>query len=185
MGPTLAAIGLDVERVGVDLDAGVPVSSARLDEPAARLRGAVREIRTLVEGLRPAALDELGLQGAIGQLVRDLGGGPTVVTLVVDGHLDELPAAVDVAAYRIVSEALTNIVRHADATHGRVRLRRLPDRLEVTVEDDGAGLRPGASGGVGLASMSARAHELGGACVCSSIAPHGTRVEAVLPVGPP
>jgi two-component system, NarL family, sensor kinase len=185
LGPTLAAIGLDVELVGVDLAAGEPVTADRLDQLAARLRRTVREIRTLVEGLRPAALDELGLRGAVTQLIRDLGGGPTAITLTCDGDLDELPAALDLAAYRIVSEAITNVVRHADARRCRVTLRRQGWQLVLTVEDDGRGIACDAPTGVGRASMAERAEELGGSLTVTSSPRDGTRVEATLPVGAP
>lgn len=182
LGPTLAGIGLEVERVGVDLAAETPAAAARLDELAARLRSTVGDIRTLVEGLRPAALDELGLRGAIEQLVRELGAGPTSVSLALDGNLDDLPAAVDLAAYRIVSEAVTNVIRHAAADRCEVVLRREPHQLHIVIEDDGRGLAADASFGVGRRSMAERAHELGGTFTIAANAPYGTRVAAALPV---
>ena len=100
--------------------------------------------------------------------------------------LGALPAAVEVAAYRIVSEALTNVVRHARATHCTVRIARDPARpcLVVEVLDDGVGIAPGTSAGVGLVSLRERAAELGGRCEVTAGDPAGTKVHAELPLAP-
>jgi signal transduction histidine kinase len=98
-----------------------------------------------------------------------------------DGELPALPAAVEVAAYRIASEAMTNAVRHAGAARCEVRLIGGPD-LTVIIEDDGAGLMPDRSAGVGIASMHERAAELGGDCRIEARFGGGTRVIARLPL---
>ncbi|NUS04346.1 MAG: sensor histidine kinase [Nonomuraea sp.] len=131
------------------------------------------DIRQLVHGLRPPALDELGLAGAIGELA----GAP----IETEGDLTGLPAAAEVAVYRIVQEALTNARKHSGASRITVALRR-GDRLRVTVRDDGTGLPPDARPGVGLASMRERAAELGGTCVVRAAPEGGTVVEAELPL---
>ena len=95
--------------------------------------------------------------------------------------LDDLPAAVEVAAYRIAVEAMMNVVRHASATTCRVELRMDPDALDIEVVDDGGGLDP-ASTGVGLGSMRERAAEVGGDVVIVDADQGGTRVLARLPV---
>jgi signal transduction histidine kinase len=132
-----------------------------------------RDIRQLVYGLRPPALDELGLAGAIEELAR--------APIETSGDLDRLPAAVEVAAYRIVQEALTNARKHACAGRITVSLRR-DDRLRVSVADDGVGLPPDARPGVGLGSMRERAAELGGTCVVRAAEGGGTVVHAELPL---
>lgn len=185
LGPTLAAIANEVERAGLDVEADPDAATARLDAVADRVRATVRDVRALVEGLRPAALDQLGLAGAVRELVRRLGGGPLAVTVTVDGELEGLPAAVEVGAYRIVGEALTNVVRHSGAGTAAVVLRRVDDRLEVTVVDDGCGLVPDAPTGVGRRSMAERAAELGGSLVVEDRAGGGVEVRAVLPVVEP
>jgi signal transduction histidine kinase len=99
------------------------------------------------------------------------------------GELDELPAAVDLAAYRIVAESLANAAKHADATELRLVLSRNGPVLEVRVSDDGVGVRPGAPAGVGLRSMRDRAEELGGSCaVQPGDGGRGTTVVAQIPV---
>jgi signal transduction histidine kinase len=108
------------------------------------------------------------------------------VSLDVQGEPRELPSAVDLSAYRIVQEALTNVIRHADAEHIQVVLRYLPGELLVTVTDDGRGPQPaqvnGASGGHGLVGMRERVALFGGSLQAGSRADgHGYRVQAMLP----
>ena len=97
--------------------------------------------------------------------------------------LGTLPAAVEVAAYRIVSEALTNVVKHAGASRCTIRLVSHAGALEVEVTDDGAGIGEDVSAGVGLLSLRERAEELGGRCEVSCPEVGGTRVWAWLPRG--
>jgi signal transduction histidine kinase len=146
------------------------------------LRTAIADIRRLVHGLRPPALDELGLVGAVQRLAERCGtDGGLRVDVDVSGVLPVLPAAVEVAAYRIVQEGLTNVVRHAGARNCCVRLGAEPGALTVEVTDDGAGLAPAATPGVGLSSMRERAAETGGSCEITAGPDGGTRVLARLP----
>ena len=96
--------------------------------------------------------------------------------------LPRLGPAVEVAAYLIVSEALTNVLRHSGARACVVRLAVEGDTLELEVTDDGTGLTPDRVPGVGIESMAERAAEVGGTCVCAATLP-GTRVHARLPLG--
>ncbi|MDA0633043.1 histidine kinase [Nonomuraea sp. MCN248] len=137
------------------------------------------DIRQLVYGLRPPAIDELGLTGAIEELAGTPEGPATAVETV--GDLTGLPAAVEVAAYRIVQEALTNARKHAAASAVTVRLERGDRMLRVTVTDDGIGLPPDVRAGVGLGSMRERAAELGGTCTVRAREGGGTVVGADLP----
>jgi signal transduction histidine kinase len=105
------------------------------------------------------------------------------VEVVADADADELPAAVEVAAYRIASEALANVARHARATRCSVELARRTGSFVVTVTDDGVGISPDAPAGVGLVSLRERAAELGGRCTVSCPDGGGTVVRAELPVG--
>ncbi|MBB5132786.1 signal transduction histidine kinase [Thermocatellispora tengchongensis] len=136
-----------------------------------------QEIRELVYGLRPPSLDDLGLAGAIRALA-DEPGPP--VSVEVEGEMTELPAAVEVAAYRIAQEALTNVRKHSGASRATVSLTRTPHALVVRVRDDGKGLPEHRRSGVGFASMRERAAELGGTCLITSDS--GTQVEATLPL---
>jgi signal transduction histidine kinase len=144
------------------------------------MRQAMGEVRRLVEGLRPPALDELGLAGAIRAHADRLVG--LVVTVEAPGQLPPLPAAVEVAVYRIATEALTNVIRHAAARRCAILLR-VGDDVELEVIDDGRGLLPARRGrGFGLDSMRERAAELGGTCVTEPGPDAGTRVRLRLPV---
>ncbi|GLW10606.1 hypothetical protein Misp01_57340 [Microtetraspora sp. NBRC 13810] len=171
----------DADRLLLDLRSGMDTVS--------------QEIRDLVYGLRPPSLDDLGLAGAVRALAAEPGPPVTVDTQDIEATADagnagsagDLPAAVEVAAYRIVQEALTNVRRHAHARSAAVSLRRARPpgarhALVVLVCDDGRGLPEGRRVGVGTASMRERAAELGGSCVISSPPGGGTRVEAVLPL---
>jgi signal transduction histidine kinase len=164
LGPSLAALALQVETAR-DLVGEDPERAGRLlDRVGAHLKDTVGEVRSVVHGLRPPALDDLGLAAALGELAGRF-DGPLSINMSVDVTLDagaELPAAVEVAAYAITGEALANAARHAGAESAWVRLERDVRWLTLTVADDGCGVRPDARPGVGLVSMRRRAEELGG-----------------------
>jgi signal transduction histidine kinase len=180
LAPTLAAAGLTA-ATAADLTERDPGATGRL---LAKLQGtlqsAVGDIRAMVEELRPPALDELGLVHALQERSSEL--APTVVVDVRGpDELPPLPAAVEVAAYRICQEALMNVLKHSGATHACVTIA-MADGLNLVIEDDGVGLIGRGTSGVGLASMRERAAELGGRCTVDEPAAGGTRVSVVLPV---
>ncbi|GAA2871628.1 hypothetical protein GCM10010517_31920 [Streptosporangium fragile] len=181
LGPGLAAIGVRLDLIA----AGAP---APLREPLAEVRGLTRElvgdVRRVVHDLRPSALDELGLDGALEDLTLDLDGEVSVSVEVVR-PLPDLPAAVEVAAYRIAQEALTNAVKHAGASRIEVTVRAGEASLLLRIRDDGRGLPAGLVEGVGSSSMRERAAELGGTLTRTSGPAGGTTVEAVLPLWRP
>ena len=104
------------------------------------------------------------------------------VTVDAPESLPTLPAAVEVAAYRIALEALANVVRHAHASTCSMRLSISDDALKVKVEDDGGGLPRSFHTGVGITAMRERAAELGGSCTVETVATGGARVSAFLPL---
>ena len=186
LGPQLAAITMTLDTARRVLEGDRPQRAAALLGTAIeQSRGAVDDVRTVVAGLRPPALDELGLEGAL----RSAGPGVLVdhdastrITISSTPDLGPLPAATEVAAYRIAQEALTNAVRHGEADHVSVVLVRDPSGLRLVVTDDGNGFDPRtAAGGVGLHSMRERAAELGGSFALTSTPGCGSRVEVVLP----
>ncbi|HEY6581207.1 MAG TPA: ATP-binding protein [Rubrobacter sp.] len=140
-------------------------------------------MRRLVYGLRPPALDALGLLAALRTHADHQNDGGTRVTVKAPDALPPLPAAVEVAVYRIVMEALNNVVRHSDASNCEVRLSLddEPGMLTLEVHDDGRGIEADHKSGVGLSSMRERAEELGGTCVVEAVPSDGTRVLARLP----
>lgn len=193
LGPELAGIafGLGAARNRLRDDPGA--ADALLERLQAQARGAVGEVRGLVEGLAPVELEEAGLTDAIRAGAARIGfgipsgerigfGTPSDSRgLSVDaGDLGPLPAAVELAAYRIAMEALANVARHARASRAWVRLRQ--DRaLWLEVADNGDGMPAGFVAGVGLASMRQRAAELGGTLTIESRADGGTTVACRLP----
>jgi len=186
LGPVLATTAMQVDLAAQLIDR----DPARARQILAGLGGVQREavagLRKLVEGLRPAVLDRLGLVGALRDgahaftLSDDAGG--LVVDVDADPDVEPLPAAVEVAAYRLAHEALTNVVRHAEASHCLVRLQRDGEALLVEVTDDGAGLPDGYRAGVGLTAIRERAAELGGTVSVTPGPDGGTAVRARLPV---
>ena len=128
---------------------------------------------------RPADLDDLGLEAAVRQQAERL--RPELAVTVHAEALAGLPAAVEVAAYRTVAEALTNVVKHAGASSATVSMLRTSAALSVEVSDDGRGIADDVTAGVGLLSMRERAEELGGQCQVSCPAGGGTTVHAWLP----
>jgi signal transduction histidine kinase len=184
LGPTLTAITLRADAA-TNLLVKDPARARELLDELRRAAGdAIAEVRQLVHGLRPMALDELGLVGAIREqgIGVDRAGmaGPDVV--IDEGpKLPPLPAAVEVAAYRIATEAITNAIRHAGAQHCRVRIVANTD-LEVEVTDDGHGWDGRLIPGVGIQSMRERAADLGGTLTIARVPGGGTSVLARLPL---
>jgi signal transduction histidine kinase len=167
-------------RRALDGELGAAVATEWLDRLETRAAEAVADIRRVVHDLRPPALDELGVAGAIRSAA---GGLPLTVELVAAEPLPPLSAAVEVAAYRIAVEALTNAVRHAEARNVTVHIA-VGDAVRVEIADDGRGLDDRQVPGVGLISMRERAEELGGTCTVLTRPEGGVTVRAVLPVHP-
>ncbi|WP_233358994.1 sensor histidine kinase [Thermomonospora amylolytica] len=193
LGPTLAALALSLDAARLRLRTDPEAVARELVALRERMNATIDDIRRLVYGLRPPALDNLGLEGAVRALAADL-PEPLVEIVVEPGPaLGELPAAAEVAAYRIVAEALNNARRHAEATRVTVRMCCEHDegaeRLTLVVADDGVGLPVLPDGrvphaGVGLGSMRERAAELGGTCTIGPRPGGGTEVIAHLPLSP-
>jgi signal transduction histidine kinase len=177
--PRLAGLGLRVEEVAGRVLK--PEERRELGEVTSELRASVAELRRILDGLAPEAVDRLGLVGAVRALCEVL--APGRVELMSD-DLPALPTVVETAAYRIVGEALQNATRHAEARRVLVGLRHRRDQLHVTITDDGVGGARPRPGGLGLQSMAQRAASLGGTCEVRQPSTGGTVVEALLPVAP-
>jgi signal transduction histidine kinase len=182
LGPSLGAMALRIEAAR-NLTATAPAQADRLLEQTAKeVGGVLADVRRLVHDLRPPALDELGVLRAIEQQVARFRSAALDVRVTGDGALDTLPAAVEVAAYRIVSEAVANVVKHAGAARCDVTLSVREDGLDVAVRDDGKGIAAHVAAGVGMLSLRERAAELGGECQVSCPPGGGTLVSARLPI---
>lgn len=192
LGATLAALHLQAGAVRTLMRQDLAAAEGELLDLQKEIRAAITDIRRLVYALRPPALDELGLVEALRQyatgheLKEQAGEGESWqgdgLRVVVEAPepFPTVPAAVEVATYRIVQEALTNVVRHAHAHTCAIRLT-LTNGLQIEVVDDGVGLPTVHHVGVGLLSLRERAAELGGSCLIEKAGDAGTRVLAQLP----
>ena len=175
VGPELAGMALQLDSLAARL-ADDPELAARAARLRDQMRRTVAEVRRAVDDLRPPALDQLGLAGALREQLASYGW----VQLRV-GELPPLPAAVEVAAYRIAGEAVANAVRHSRAQRCEVRVEVEEGWLVVEVVDDGTGMAPDAPPGVGLTSMRERAAEVGGRFEVGPGPDGGTVLRARLP----
>jgi signal transduction histidine kinase len=181
VGPQLAALTLKLETARRKLAAD-PDADALLSDLGDRTRAAVADIRRAVYALRPPALDEFGLVPVLRETAAQYGQNGPEISVEAPENLPPLPAAVEVAAYRIAGEALTNAVRHAEARTCVVRITLDKGALRLEVSDDGVGIGRDRGAGVGLHSMLERAEELGGECTVEPGSGGGTRVSARLPL---
>jgi two-component system NarL family sensor kinase len=174
VGPALAGLALQAGALRQQLGEGMPAVQ-RLE---AGLAGALSEVRRVAHGLRPPALDELGLGEALRQLCEQFDQPTLSVGAELPTCLPALPAATEVAVLRIASEALSNVARHAQASHCVLRLS-VEGEVVLEVQDDGRGGAT-AGAGLGLRSMRERAQEIGGSCAVREAPGGGTLVRAVL-----
>jgi signal transduction histidine kinase len=186
LGPSLADLS---NRLGVcrQLVRGDPAKAETgIDEVSGLLRGYIKEIRELINELRPLALDQLGLAGALQQYLerfRDESG--IQASMTVEGSLTADPLT-EVTIYRVVQESLTNVRKHSGATSVQVAMRRLDGSIEIAVSDDGRGFDSEATAsrtdrGLGLTSMRERAELVGGTFTVTSRPGGGCRTVLRIP----
>jgi two-component system, NarL family, sensor kinase len=186
LGPQLASQALTIDAIDRLLARDPQRARALLQELKSQSQAAVQDIRRLVYELRPPTLDEYGLAGALREGAVAASQNGLRVTVQAPDPFPPLPAAVEVAAYRVAQEAMTNVIRHAGATTCTVRLSllagRQPPALRLEVVDDGRGLPPDLRPGVGLHSMRERAAELGGSCQIAANPAGGVLLVAEFPL---
>lgn len=179
LGPAMAGVVYQLETARLVVHQDAEKAAGQLDTVRTNVQEIVADVRRLVHELRPPALDDRGLVGAIRQLVEN---DPLPVE-VRSESLGTLSAAVEVAAYRIVAESLTNVTRHAQARSVTVDVRRTDSALLIEITDDGVGIAEDVQAGVGLLSLRERAAELGGRTDVTCPPSGGTVVRAELPLG--
>jgi signal transduction histidine kinase len=179
LGPTLAALRMQLGALRRTVQQHPAAADQLIADLQEDVLAATAEVRRIVYNLRPPLLDEFGLLDAIRNL--NLGDDKLVVCLDAPDTLPVLPAALEVALYRIVTEALHNVVRHAQAQRCCIRLVIEGAQLVLTVSDDGGGLPPAYLPGVGHTAMHERAAELGGKVTITAASAGGTLVTAVFP----
>ena len=199
LGPTLGGLTLGLDASLKLLKSDPRQAEIVMEQLKAQAKEAVSDVRRLVYGLRPPALDDLGLIGAIREhaakhdrvadepdayesasMVGREGG--LVFSIHAPAAMPPLSAAVEVACYRIIQEALNNVIRHARASFCSIRLSIGEGGIQLAVEDDGLGMPEDRQAGVGMSSMVERAEELGGRLTVAPLPWGGTRVAARLPL---
>lgn len=195
LGPTLAGLALRMDAALADPIPEINVGQMTIIKRD--LSSAIEEVRRIMHGLRPAALDELGLAEALRQQARrlNIAARAPSIHVMLPPQLPQLPAAIEVAVLRIAAEAMTNAVRHSHASTCRVTLC-VDETVRLDVVDDGVGIGQNqgrATAGMGLASMRDRAEELGGRFEVadattwiehSRLCP-GTLISATIPIDTP
>jgi signal transduction histidine kinase len=188
LGPSLTGVSLGlrtaVRQLGrLDDGAALAPTHDLLERVADEVDAVVAELKRIVRDLRPTALDQLGLVGAVAEFTRGFGDA-VEIHLALPTEPVELPAAVEVATYRIVTEAVTNVVRHARAARCWLTITTGPS-VVIDVVDDGVGISAGERHGVGITAMHERVAELGGSMRLLPNRPCGTRVHVLLPAALP
>jgi signal transduction histidine kinase len=181
LGPALSGQALTIDTARALLATDTAAADTLLHDLKAHNQETLADIRRLARQLRPPAIDELGLAVALAN-ARDRYAHPGLHLVADIPPLPALPAAIEVAVYRIAHEALTNVVRHAEATHCRLAVSLPEDALCLEIADDGRGIGPDTRAGVGTVSMRERAEELGGRLTVDSPPGGGTRVRAEFPL---
>jgi two-component system NarL family sensor kinase len=183
LGPLLTSIGLNLDALRTQLTGGTGDPLALLARAKDASSQAITDLRTVVYSLRPPALDDLGVVGAITAHVHRMEDASTIDIEVESRDLPALPAAVEVALFRIAVEGVTNVVRHAGARTCRIRLDVTDGNAVVEVADDGPSSLPWAPG-VGTVAMRERVSELGGTLETGPTA-EGGRLRATFPLAEP
>ena len=182
LGPALATMTMQADTARDLLRDDPAAADQLLAQLTDQAQATVAEVRRIVHGLRPPALDELGLFEALEVLAEGFATPDLRVVVRLPDHQPSLPAAVEVAVYRVTQEALTNVRRHARAASVALALWVDPGVLCLSISDDGVGLPPEIVTGLGLSSMRERAQELGGTLAVQPDEPRGTCITARFPL---
>jgi two-component system NarL family sensor kinase len=191
LGQTLTALTLQLERLREKLDGAVPPElAARVDDSVEMARLALNESRELSRLLRPPVLDDLGLGAALSWLARTLEQRTGLkVELALDALDERLDPDLETLVFRLVQEALTNVLRHSGVDRAQVAVRRSGEILELRIADAGRGFDSeaafdggGAATGSGLRGMRDRLELFGGRLELASAAGQGTHILAVVPL---
>jgi signal transduction histidine kinase len=181
----LVAIGRQVELLALDLEGDNARARQRIEALQTLVDRTLEGVRRLSRNLRPAVLEDLGLVAALRSHAAELGQVGLRVEVVIDGEVRRLPPPIEVAAFRVAQEALSNVARHAGVETARLELAFSPEELVLTITDQGPGIVPVkqyAGDGTGLVNMRDRAAEIGAALQITSSPGQGTTVRLVVPL---
>jgi len=185
LGQDLSALRYALKFARLRFEKEPAAIGSSLEEMEELLRRTTQTTRTMLAGLRPTVLEDLGLSAAAEWLVKRMQERTGVVCdLQLPPEELLLPLPLATAAYRVLQESLTNVARHAQAHHVHLLVEKRPDSLDVTVTDDGIGFTRSPStraGGVGLIWMRERVQSLGGTLELDTAPGRGTRLTARLP----
>jgi signal transduction histidine kinase/YHS domain-containing protein len=182
----LVALGQGVERVQRALDRDPALAAERLTTLRGEITSMVQAVRSMIGDLRPPALEELGLIPAVELMIRRSGESSPRVTMTTHGDPRRLDPQSELALFRIIQEALSNVRQHAAAQHATIAFDYGSAGLDVTIADDGRGFTPPAEGTAtrgrfGLLGMQERAQLVGGAVTIRSAPGGGTRLSVHIP----
>ena len=186
LGQQLTGLKLDLLWLSQRIQGGKPVALERVTEMRDRVDDTVQSVRRISAELRPLILDDLGFVAGLKWLADDF-ARRTGLDIRLDLRLQEhrIPPLQATALFRIVQEALTNVVKHARARHVDIRLVESEDRVEMSIIDDGVGLSEENAGqGIGLLGMRERALALGGSCELGNSLDRGSAVRVSVPLSP-
>jgi signal transduction histidine kinase len=181
LGPSLATISIQSETARSLLRNQPEAAEAMLDELTNQAQSTMQDVRRLIHALRPPVLDDLGLVSGLNALAASFSQSGVSISVRSANKLPEMPAAYEVAIYRIVQETLTNVVKHARANTCIIRLI-FDQGFCLDIEDDGIGISKNRISGVGMSSMRERAEELGGTFTSNANVDHGTHIQVRLPI---
>ncbi len=189
-GQSLTAISLGLRGVEAMVEKGSPVDINQIRELKVFGTNALGELRQLIADLRPPQLDDLGLVAALQWYIHAFEKRSSIQTnFGVTGQPIRLPSEYETIIFRITQEALTNIIKHAHALHAEVTLDMSPDKIQLSINDDGIGFDstqvPGDKGhrtGWGLLGIQERTLLLGGYCEIDTVPGQGTRIEVTIPL---
>lgn len=183
VGAGLTAVRLKVDAAHQLVDQRPARAAEMLESASSDIGSVLEDVRRLIDGLRPAVLDRMDLGAALRQRADELSihSSGLSVTMIDEDLLTQLSPGAEVSIYRLVTEAMSNVVRHADAARCEVLVSTRGDGIVIEVRDDGIGSTEPRSDGVGLSSMAARASEVGGYVVAGNRPDQGFRVQAVIP----
>ncbi|WP_316568815.1 GAF domain-containing sensor histidine kinase [Neobacillus sp. YIM B06451] len=184
LGPSLASIKMKLDVAESFIEAKPESTAKIIHETGNQLKKMIEEIRTLVYSLRPPVLDELGLVAAIREMCNHYSQSEINFSVVsIPEPLPALPAAAEIAVYRIAQEAITNVVRHSSANECSITIDAENENLHVTIVDNGIGISDETfKKGIGFHSMKERAEELGGTAIIENLPDGGLKVFAKIPI---
>jgi signal transduction histidine kinase len=180
LGPQLASLGMNIEAARNLYKINHKLGEELLITTHKQLKDAINDIRQLVYDLRPPILDELGLTFAINEFIRQYSHSEVNFQVFVPPSVSTLPAAIEIATYRIIQESISNVIRHSNATECIIKIT-MTNFIKIEITDNGKGISFNSKKGIGIASMRERTEELNGTFHVISTPELGVSIQAMFP----